>query len=115
MSPQSNSLELECLYIPSMPSKFIEGILKRRIDCKSGGRTGYPLFPGENEVEQLACMMEVLGLPPNSVLENATRKKMFFGVSQTFKSPKAVKCHPHSHSHDISRLYMIQREIERIW
>lgn len=22
--------------------------------------TGYPLFPGENEVEQLACIMEVL-------------------------------------------------------
>lgn len=43
--------------------------------------TGYPLFPGENEVEQLACMMEVLGLPPTSVLENATRKKMFFGMS----------------------------------
>ena len=21
--------------------------------------TGYPLFPGENEVEQLACIMEV--------------------------------------------------------
>ena len=23
--------------------------------------TGYPLFPGENEVEQLACIMEVMG------------------------------------------------------
>ena len=22
--------------------------------------TGYPLFPGENEVEQLACIMEVI-------------------------------------------------------
>lgn len=43
--------------------------------------TGYPLFPGENEVEQLACMMEVLGVPVNSVLEHATRKKMFFGMS----------------------------------
>ena len=40
---------------------------------------GYPLFPGENEVEQLACMMEVLGVPPRSALEQATRKKMFFG------------------------------------
>lgn len=25
--------------------------------------TGFPLFPGENEVEQLACIMEILGLP----------------------------------------------------
>ncbi|OAE22547.1 hypothetical protein AXG93_1989s1000 [Marchantia polymorpha subsp. ruderalis] len=40
--------------------------------------TGYPLFPGENEVEQLACMMEILGLPPAAVVEQATRKKMFF-------------------------------------
>jgi hypothetical protein len=40
---------------------------------------GYPLFPGENEVEQLACMMEVLGVPPRKVLEQASRKKMFFG------------------------------------
>jgi len=41
--------------------------------------TGYPLYPGENEVEQLACIMEVLGLPPvGRILENATRKKMFF-------------------------------------
>ncbi|KAJ7528564.1 hypothetical protein O6H91_15G008200 [Diphasiastrum complanatum] len=40
--------------------------------------SGHPLFPGENEVEQLACMMEILGLPPNLVLEQASRKKMFF-------------------------------------
>ncbi|KAL3700119.1 hypothetical protein R1sor_018141 [Riccia sorocarpa] len=43
--------------------------------------TGYPLFPGENEVEQLACMMEILGIPPASVVEQATRKKMFFGIN----------------------------------
>jgi serine/threonine protein kinase len=42
--------------------------------------TGYPLFPGENEVEQLACIMEVLGLPPKSLLDQATRTRLFFGV-----------------------------------
>jgi dual specificity tyrosine-phosphorylation-regulated kinase 2/3/4 len=26
--------------------------------------TGIPLFPGENEQEQLSLIMEVLGLPP---------------------------------------------------
>jgi len=41
--------------------------------------TGYPLFPGENEVDQLACIMELLGLPPNHVLEKAARRKLFFG------------------------------------
>jgi hypothetical protein len=53
--------------------------LKSPLTCTRQGIAGYPLFPGENEVEQLACMMEVLGVPPNAVLENATRKKMFFG------------------------------------
>lgn len=41
--------------------------------------TGYPLFPGENEVEQLACIMEVLGLPSGNVLDQATRRRLFFG------------------------------------
>ena len=41
--------------------------------------TGYPLFPGENEVEQLACIMEVFGLPPAHILLSATRRKLFFG------------------------------------
>ncbi|KAK7485673.1 hypothetical protein BaRGS_00023122 [Batillaria attramentaria] len=40
--------------------------------------TGYPLYPGENEVEQLACIMEVLGLPPAPVLDQATRRRLFF-------------------------------------
>ena len=29
--------------------------------------TGYPLFPGESEKEQLACIMEILGLPPKNI------------------------------------------------
>ncbi|PIA16512.1 kinase-like protein, partial [Coemansia reversa NRRL 1564] len=35
--------------------------------------TGYPLFPGENEREQLACIVEVLGPPPPYLLEHAPR------------------------------------------
>ena len=41
--------------------------------------TGYPLFPGENEVEQLTCIMEIFGIPAPSVLGDAQRKKLFFG------------------------------------
>jgi len=41
--------------------------------------SGYPLFAGENEAEQLACIMEVIGIPPNELLEKATRRKLFFG------------------------------------
>ncbi|KAJ2532589.1 serine/threonine protein kinase, CMGC, dual-specificity [Coemansia sp. RSA 1935] len=35
--------------------------------------TGYPLFPGENEREQLWCMLEVLGPPPAYMIERAPR------------------------------------------
>lgn len=40
--------------------------------------TGYPLFPGENEHEQLLCQMEVLGLPPKRMVTDASRRKQFF-------------------------------------
>ena len=40
--------------------------------------TGYPLFPGEDESDQLATMMEVLGMPPTKMLENCKRHRMFF-------------------------------------
>jgi len=39
---------------------------------------GYPLFPGEDEKEHMAMMMEVKGIPPRSVLARATRRKVFF-------------------------------------
>ncbi|CAG8507625.1 9467_t:CDS:10, partial [Acaulospora morrowiae] len=40
--------------------------------------TGYPLFPGEGEQEQLACIMEVQGVPERYLIEKSTRKKLFF-------------------------------------
>ena len=40
--------------------------------------TGYPLFPGEDEGDQLATMMEVLGMPPAKMLENCKRNRIFF-------------------------------------
>ncbi|XP_032685350.1 uncharacterized protein LOC116850797 isoform X2 [Odontomachus brunneus] len=40
--------------------------------------TGYPLFPGEDEIEQLACIMEVLGLPPEHIISHASRRRLFF-------------------------------------
>ncbi|XP_059479822.1 dual specificity tyrosine-phosphorylation-regulated kinase 4-like isoform X2 [Neocloeon triangulifer] len=61
--------------------------------------TGYPLFPGENEMEQLACVMEVLGLPPKSVLAAATRKRLFFdskGAPRCITNSKGRKRKPSS-------------------
>lgn len=40
--------------------------------------TGYPLFPGEDEGDQLACMMEVLGTPPAKLLDTSKRTRTFF-------------------------------------
>ncbi|VDM65528.1 unnamed protein product [Strongylus vulgaris] len=39
--------------------------------------TGYPLLPGEDENDQLALIIELLGMPPNKVLENAKRARTF--------------------------------------
>ena len=49
--------------------------------------SGYPLFPGESEGEQLLCIMEVKGVPSPEILEISTRKKMFFDGN----SPKIVQ------------------------
>lgn len=40
--------------------------------------TGYPLFPGENEAEQIQCIMEILGVPPKRLINASTRKQTFF-------------------------------------
>lgn len=42
--------------------------------------TGYPLFPGENEADQLACIMEVKGLPPKDIISAGSRIRTFFGI-----------------------------------
>ena len=30
--------------------------------------TGFPLLPGEDEFDQLACIIELLGIPPQKLL-----------------------------------------------
>lgn len=39
--------------------------------------TGYPLLPGEDEGDQLACMIELLGMPPQKLLDSSKRGKNF--------------------------------------
>jgi len=43
--------------------------------------TGAPIFPGENEEEQLACIIEVLGVPERYIVEKASRRKNFFDTN----------------------------------
>ncbi|KII88871.1 hypothetical protein PLICRDRAFT_175129 [Plicaturopsis crispa FD-325 SS-3] len=45
--------------------------------------TGYPIFPGENEQEQLSCIMEVLGIPDKDFINRSTRKRIFFDNNGT--------------------------------
>lgn len=40
--------------------------------------TGIPIFPGENEADMLLCMMEVLGTPPEEIMNACTRKHVYF-------------------------------------
>lgn len=61
--------------------------------------TGYPIFPGENEQEQLACIMEVFGPPEKHLIERATRKKLFFdslGKPRVTVSSKGKRRRPSS-------------------
>ncbi len=39
---------------------------------------GFPLFPGEDETEQLGLIMEICGIPSPEVLQVSQRKKKFF-------------------------------------
>ena len=41
--------------------------------------TGYPLFSGKDESEQLSLIIKIMGLPPKSFIENSSRKDSFFG------------------------------------
>ncbi|KAK7043784.1 serine/threonine protein kinase, CMGC, dual-specificity [Paramarasmius palmivorus] len=49
--------------------------------------TGFPIFPGENEQEQLSCIMEVLGVPDKEFVNRSSRKKLFFEPNG---APRAV-------------------------
>mmetsp|Transcript_24345 Transcript_24345/g.43271 ORF Transcript_24345/g.43271 Transcript_24345/m.43271 type:complete len:542 (+) Transcript_24345:2-1627(+) len=44
--------------------------------------TGFPLFAGENEHDQLMCMIEVKGIPTIEILSQAPRAKVFFDSYQ---------------------------------
>ncbi|KAL4249574.1 protein kinase superfamily protein [Abortiporus biennis] len=43
--------------------------------------TGFPIFPGENEQEQLSCIMEVLGVPEKDFINRSSRKRLFFDTT----------------------------------
>ncbi|KAF7731524.1 hypothetical protein EC973_009288 [Apophysomyces ossiformis] len=40
--------------------------------------TGHPIFAGENEQDQLACIMEIRGVPEKHLIDGSSRRKLFF-------------------------------------
>jgi dual specificity tyrosine-phosphorylation-regulated kinase 2/3/4 len=48
---------------------------------------GFPIFPGQSEKEQMGLIMELRGVPPINILEEASRKDLFFNEDLT---PKPV-------------------------
>ncbi|KAM6946485.1 dual specificity tyrosine-phosphorylation-regulated kinase 4 isoform 2-T2 [Aplochiton taeniatus] len=61
--------------------------------------SGFPLFPGESEVEQMACIMEILGVPPEDFVQTASRKRLFFdskGNPRNITNSKGRKRRPSS-------------------
>lgn len=42
--------------------------------------TGFAILPGEDESDQLACIIELLGMPPKPVIESSKRAKIFFNA-----------------------------------
>jgi dual specificity tyrosine-phosphorylation-regulated kinase 2/3/4 len=47
--------------------------------------TGSPLFSGEDEKEQLMCMMEILGPPPIEVIQIASKRDFYFEKNYSVK------------------------------
>ncbi|KEP61359.1 UNVERIFIED_CONTAM: cell-cycle-associated protein kinase DYRK2, putative [Hammondia hammondi] len=41
-------------------------------------QTGHPLFAGENEADQVSCIMEILGPPPLYIIAKSPRRRVFF-------------------------------------
>lgn len=53
--------------------------------------TGFPLFPGTNEREQMQLVIDVIGNPNESVLQRSTRKDMFTQFKEERTAVPAAK------------------------
>lgn len=85
------------------PEVILGMVYNQRIDMWSLGcivaelLTGHPLFMGENEQEQIACIMEIFGVPEKSMISQCSRRKLFFdsvGNPRIHVSSKNVKRYP---------------------
>ena len=80
---------------------------------------GYPLFPGESESEQIQAIAEVLDLPPEHLLNDSPRSKLFFHSNNDIKvtansrgrvrHPGTRALHDTLHCKDVNFLDFISR------
>ncbi|KAI9295581.1 kinase-like protein [Neoconidiobolus thromboides FSU 785] len=88
-------------YIQSRFYRSPEVILEHSYDCAidmwSFGcilvelTTGYPIFPGESENEQMALIIECCGTPPSSMLSGCKRRYSFFDSNNQPRPSLALK------------------------
>ncbi|DAZ97155.1 TPA: hypothetical protein N0F65_004769 [Lagenidium giganteum] len=56
--------------------------------------TGHPIFAGENEAEQVACIMEFFGPPPTAFLLKCKRRKQFFDEEEINSTTRSATFQP---------------------
>lgn len=85
------------------PEVILGMVYNRKIDIWSMGCiiaelvTGQPLFMGENEQEQISCIMEVMGVPELEMINQCSRRRLFFdstGNPRIHVSSRNVKRYP---------------------
>ena len=52
---------------------------------------GFPIFSGENEIDQLYCIMEFCGLPSREMIMSSSKAKMYFDENFRLKNVKTCR------------------------
>lgn len=62
-------------------------------------RSSMPIFPGRDEVDQLGCIVECLGMPPAEMVEKGGRKHRFFDARDRLLKGKQKSSNANAASH----------------
>jgi serine/threonine protein kinase len=61
-------------------------------------RSSLPIFPGRDEIDQMGCIVECLGMPPPEMIEKGGRKNRFFDARDRLLKGKQKSSHNQAHS-----------------